>query len=107
MNQILYGTKKIWEVLRNRGAEILTVASTGITIGTSNGKGSYIRVPHGEYPRSHIIGFEIPDKKLRFITDWSYKFITTHEKLKSKELLVQGLLPIVTETSEMKEMHYV
>lgn len=92
MMRLYFGTHKIWEILRNEGAELVDARG---------------RVPRGEHPTGPILGVDLMEMGLRCMTDFSHKFVTTNitalEEFAVKELRVNKLPTILVETPEMKE----
>lgn len=92
MNRLYHGTKRIWEVLRESGAMLVTKEG---------------RVALSADPASDVIGIDFVEQKLRFLTDWQHEFIISNvkarDKFEVKALRVNKLPLIVVETPEMKE----
>lgn len=95
MNRIFFGTKKVWEVLRAEGARVLAAANV------PNGTNVPLRVPMGQHPWGEVLGIDLMDQKLRYMTDWSHKFIASNpiagEAFRIRELRVSGLPPIIVD----------
>lgn len=110
MNRIWFGSKKPWEILAKGGAVLLeqVIDVDGNPSFDSEGKPYVERVGPGSRPERDVVGIDLMEEKLRFLTDWRKKFIVTNvkvgEKFRIKRLQINGLPPIHVETEHMKRM---
>lgn len=94
MNKLYHGSKKVWEVLRDEGAEILIRGESG----------QPVRLPKEHQPYFEVVGIDLLEQKERYLSTWDHKFLetipTTGEKRRVKECRVQGIPVLVA-----KEKH--
>lgn len=87
MNRLYHGSKTVWQVLREEGAQILVAnKETGVPE----------RLADGQQPVTEVVGIDLIDQGERWLSSWDgKKFVETiptqGEKKRIKECRVPGL----------------